>query len=146
MEFLESEMEYTKEYLGQIISSMDFSASGKMFITLVKLPACLFPEYVPDGERIHFKGDVIRQENEKYLMQNQGRLDPNIPLSQQPILKLFRDSGPYPWVREEFCLRGFERYYDDGDPGRTGWYRVISANVDSATPPPNSADWEKLDS
>jgi len=112
---------------------------------LVRAPALIFSEYVPDGKREYNRGEVVREGSSKWLLQNWGKLDPGIPLNQQNLCKLFRDSGRYPWVREEYCLKGFERYYDDGDPGRTGWYVVISERVDSGTPPPNdSQNWQKI--
>ena len=136
--------------IGEAIRLIDFSVSERNMVALVKLPAFLFPEYVPDGQREYQRGEVIRVGNNKYLLQNWGKIDPkNSPRIEngrvEPSLcKLFRDGGRYEWVREEFCLRGFERYYDDGDPGRTGWYRVVSESVDSGTPPPNdSQNWEK---
>jgi len=139
-------LDTSEEYLGDIISTLDFSLSEKMFTVLVKLPATLFPEYVPDPNKRYDKGEVVRtSDTDKYMAQNQTTT--SVHPSENPGFKLFRDSGRYPWVREEFCLRGFERYYDDGDPGRTGWYRVITTSVDSATPPPNDyQNWEKIDS
>jgi len=84
-------------------------------------------------------------------LQNWGRIDVDNPPPTNPLCKLFRDSGRYDpdgtprnWVREEYCLKGFERYYDGGDPQRTDWYAVKSGRVDSATPPPNDAqNWQK---
>jgi len=56
------------------------------------------------------------------------------------------DGTPRKWVPKEYCLNGFPRYCDGGDPQRTGWYIVISDRVDSATPPPNDAqNWKRLD-
>ena len=112
---------------------------------LVRLPYLLFPAYVPDGDRQYNQGEVIRVGAEKYLLQNWGGIDPNTPPPTNPLCKLFRDGGRYPWVREEYCLKGFERYYDDGDPNRTGWYAVTADYVDDATPPPNAPNmWEKV--
>jgi len=106
----------------------------------------LFAEYVPDPDRMYDRGEVIRVENGKYLIQNWGRIDPTQPPPVNPLCKLFRDGGRYDWVREEYCIKGFERYYDDGDPQRTGWYRVITDNAgDNVTPPPGVPQtWEKV--
>jgi len=74
----------------------------------------------------------------KWLLQNWGRLDPDIPLERQSLVKLFRDPRRYEWVREEYCINGFERSYDGV------WYRVRAASVDDATPPPNNPQaWEE---
>lgn len=138
--------------VGEAISLIDFSTSERNMVALVKLPALLFAEYVPDGERVYERGEVIRVGSNKFLIQNFGKIDPNNPPRiesnqvEPSLCKLFRDGGRYDWVREEFCLQGFERYYDDGDANRTGWYRVISARVDSGTPPPNDYQhWEKIE-
>lgn len=107
---------------------------------LVRAGYFLFEKYVPDGNRDYRRGEVIRTENYKWLLQNWGRLDPLIPLIQQPLLKLFRDNKRYEWVREEFCLQGFERSYGDQ------WYRVITPSVDSATAPPfDTANWQLIE-
>ena len=107
---------------------------------LVRLPAMLFQEYAPDGNRQYERGQVVRQGSYKYLLQGDGKLDPGRPLSELSLLKLFRDSNRYEWVREEYCIRGFERSYNDI------WYRVKVDRVDSATPPPNdNQSWEVIE-
>ena len=106
---------------------------------LARAPYMFFPSYVPDALREYNRGEAFRIGHEKYLLQNWGKLDPNIPLSEQSLCKLFRDSGRYPWVREEYCLKGYERLYNGV------WYRVIAERVDDATPPPNNAQaWEAV--
>ena len=120
---------------------------------LVRLPFSMFAEYVPDGNRDYERGEVVRSGCNKWLLQGNGRLDPNKALDAQSLLKLLRDSNshdpdgtPRNWHREEYCLKGFQRYYDDGDPGRTGWYEVISERVDSATNPNNDMqNWRKVE-
>ena len=141
----------TGRQIGEAISLIDFSISKRNMIALVKFPALLFAEYVPDGNREYERGEVIRVGNYKFLLQNWGKIDPNNPPRVEgnqvypSLCKLFRDAGRYDWVREEFCLKGFERHYDDGDANRTGWYRVVSDSVDSGTPPPNdSQNWQKV--
>ena len=107
---------------------------------LVRAPFMFFSVYVPDARREYNRGEVVRIDHEKYLLQNWGKLDPNIPLSEQSLCKLFRDSGRYSWVREEYCLKGYERLYNGV------WYCVIADRVDDATPPPNNTQaWERLE-
>jgi len=124
-------------------SAWDFTQYIDWFFSmeaLVRASFTIFSEYVPDGTREYNRGEVVRDGANKWLLQNWGRLDPNIPLNQNPLLKLFRDGGRYEWVREEYCLKGFERYYD-GD-----WYKVIAERADSAIPPPNDGqNWEKIE-
>jgi len=138
--------------IGEAISHIDFSVSERNSVALVKLPSLLFPEYVPDGNREYNRGEVIRVGSEKYMFTNWGKIDPNNPPRiegtqvQPSLVKLYRDSGRYNWVREEFCLQGFERYYEDtGNPSNTGWYRVISDVADGAAPPPNDNRWSKIE-
>lgn len=141
----------TGKSIGEAFQYIDFF-SGKGPDALVRLPYLIFPEYVPDPQRDYQRGEVIRVGNNKYLLQNWGKIDDNNPPRIEgtqcypPLCKLFRDSGRYDWVREEYCIKGFERYYDDGDPNRTGWYRVITENAgDNNTPPPGVPQtWEKL--
>lgn len=120
---------------------------------LVLLPALLFAEYVPDSNRMYSRGEVIRTGSNKWLLQGDGRIDPNNPPATNSLCKLFRDDGRYDpdgtprnWWREEYCVRDFERYYEDpNQPKNTGWYRVIVDRVDDATPPPNEPQsWEKV--
>ena len=137
--------------IGEALRMIDYSVSERCMTALVKLPALPFEEYVPDGNREYERGEVIRVGNNKFLIQNWGKIDPANPPRvengqvQPQLCKLFRDSGRYEWVKEEFCLLGFERYYDDGDENRTGWYRVVSNVVDSGTPPPNDdRNWVRV--
>jgi len=135
----------TGKSIGEAFAFIDFF-SGKGPEALVRLPYLLFPEYVPDLQRDYQRGEVIRVGSNKYLLQNWGRIDIDRPPEINPLCKLFRDGGRYDWVREEYCIKGFERYYDDGDPERTGWYRVIADNAgDNNTPPPGvPMIWEKV--
>ena len=112
---------------------------------LVRAPFMFFPEYVPDSNREYNRGEVVREGGNKWLFENWGKLDPSIPLEQQPLLKLFRDSRQYDYFPGEYCLKDFPRYFHDPDPQRDGLYVVISERVDSKTPPPNDAqNWQKL--
>ena len=132
--------------IGEALSLIDFSVSQRNHIALVKLPAMLFAEYVPDGNREYQRGEVVRVGHAKYLMQNFGKIDPNNPPPTNNLCKLFRDSAshdadgtPREWVREEFCLQCFQRLYNGA------WYEVTSAMVDSATPPPNDGqNWKAV--
>jgi len=130
--------------VGEALTYIDFYYGME---ALVRLPAMLFGEYVPDGEREYRRGEVVRYDGAKYLLTNWGRIDPSNPPPTNSLCKLFRDAGRYPWVREEYCIMGFERYYEDPDPQRSGWYRVITANAgDNNTPPPNVPQtWERLE-
>ena len=105
---------------------------------LVRMPAMFFQEYVPDGDRFYERGEVVRIGTYKYLLQGDGRIQVDNPPPTNSLCKLFRDSGRYEWVREEYCIKGFERSYNDV------WYRVIVDRVDDATPPSNSNAWEEV--
>ena len=89
-----------------------------------------FKDHLPQIGVDYERGNVVIDGINKYLLQGDGRLD-NRPLSEQSLLKLFRDDGEYEWVREEYCLNGWIRVY----MGKR--YEVISDYVDSATPPSN---------
>jgi len=138
----------TGYWLGQVMKSVkdiDFSVSERNAISLVNMPYIVFDEYVPDGNREYQRGEVIRIDKEKYLLQNWGKIDPSDPPRiednqvRPSLVKLFRDGGLYDWVREEFCLEGFPRRYD----GIV--YRLKSNVCDSATPPPNDPqNWEEV--
>jgi len=130
--------------IGEALRRIDFFYSME---ALVRLPAYLFPEYEPDPERMYNRGEVVRIGNAKYLIQNWGRIDLDKPPPVNPLCKLFRDAGRYDWVREEYCSRGFERYWENPDrPQDTGWYKVIADNAgDNNTPPPGAETvWEKV--
>ena len=134
--------------IGEALSLLDFSVSERNYEALVRLPAMLFAEYVPDPDRMYERGEVIRVGNVKYLLQNWGRIDPNVPPEVNPLCKLFRDSGRYEWVREEWCSQGFERHWENADrPEESGWYRVIAANAgDNNTAPPSVPSvWAKIE-
>jgi len=117
---------------------------------LIYCPAQLIPEYEYVPNKNWLRGKFTRVGNDKFLLTGDGRINES-PVTSS-LCKLFRDENshnpdglPRHWVREEFCIKDTERYYDDGDPGRTGWYKVISERVDSSTPPPNDyQNWEKL--
>ena len=123
--------------IGEALSLIDFSVSERNFTALVKLPALLFTEYAEDPQREYNRGEVIRVGNNKYLLQNWGKIDADRPPPVNPLCKLFRDGGRYEWVREEWCIQGFERYWENAErPQDTGWYRVIAASAgDNNTPP-----------
>ena len=125
--------------IGDGLKYIDFWAA-KNYEALVRLPYIVFAEYVPDGQREYERGEVIRVGCNKYLLQNWGKIDPAIPPPINPLCKLFRDKSAYDpdgtpreWVKEEYCLRDFERLYNGL------WYIVIADRVDSGTPPSNDA-------
>ena len=139
--------------VGEAISFMRFLPATNNFKALVRFPAILFQEYVHNPERMYERGEVIKLPGDnicKFLLTGDGRIQtqPRIENNQvQPsLLKLLRNSSRFPWVREEFCERGFERYWEN--PNRReedGWYKVIVDVVDDATPPPNAPQrWQKL--
>jgi len=133
----------------EAIGYLKFLPSTNNYIALVTFPYLLFEEYVPDGNRMYERGQVVRVDKEKYLLQGDGRIDIDRPPPINSLCKLFRDGGEYDWVREEFCLKGFVRYWENPErPQDTGWYKVIADNAgDNNTPPPGvPTAWEKLDS
>ena len=111
-------------------------------MALAYLPYVYVPEYVHDTQREYMRGEVTRVGVNKFLLQGDGRLNeqPYIEDNQAKpsLVKLFRDAGRYEWVREEYCIKGFERSYN----GK--WYRVTAEIVDDSTPPGNSQAWEEI--
>jgi len=128
--------------LGMALAYVDWYNSME---ALVRMPAPAFMLYVPDPDRMYNRGEVVRIGAEKWLLQNWGRIEVDKPPHINPLCKLFRDAGRYPWFSEEYCLNGFERYWEDPDSNRTGWYRLIADRIDDSTAPPfNPQAWEKL--
>ena len=128
--------------IGESIDCIDWFFSME---ALVRMPWQFYKEYVPDGNREYRRGEVVRTGHEKWLLQNWGKLDENLTpaiVDDRPnmnLLKLFRDSNRYDWVREEYCIYGFERKFNNK------WYRVKVPNVDDSTAPPNNPTaWEEI--
>ena len=111
---------------------------------LARAPSPIFDEYVPDGQREYQRGEVVRIKHEKYLLENWGKIDPAIPPDKNPLCKLFRDGGRYPYVPKEYCLKGYPRYWEDANPEREGWFEVIAEMVDDSTPPPDNVSLAAL--
>jgi len=123
---------------------------------LLRLPAKVFADFVPDPERQYEQGEVIRLDSWKLLCQSAGKIQEPVRIEDNQIrptmLKIFRDINshdsdgtPRHWIREEFCVQDMMRFWQDSDPNREGWYRVKSLRVDSATSPPNDGlNWEKI--
>ena len=145
------------------IGEIRFTPGTQNYNAVVILPYSVFRQYAMDvlrPERIvsnyfYERGEVACVDRCKFLLDGDRRLNPNDPNEIPRIegnevkpgnLKLFRDSGRYNWVRNEYCLKGFERYFEDSNrPDKTGWYTVISARVDSSTPPPDDyQNWQKM--
>lgn len=139
--------------IGEAINLIDFSLSENNFTALAKLPYILFAEYIPDPDKMYYRGEVIRVKDNKYLIQNQGRIENDRPPHINSLCKLFRDSKRYDfdgnvrfWVREEWCLFGYERYYENPDrPQDNGWYRVKTNHAEgNNTQPPGMPNiWER---
>jgi len=118
---------------------------------LVRLPPSNLKRYKPDPTLNRERGEAFRIGEDKWLVQNNGRIELDKPPNINPLCKLFRDKRRYDskgnrrdWVREEYCLRGFERYEENDDPKRAGWYEVIVDNVDDATRPSQAPqNWKR---
>ena len=147
-------MSYEDGYtFGGIFKKHLFSISTNNFTTLVRLPAVFLEQYVQDDSRDYNEyeqGEVTCIGKNKFLIQNFGRIQHDDPprIENGEVLprlcKLFRDKNshdpdgtPREWVREEFCLKGFERMHNDV------WYVVDADSVDDSTPPPNSQYWRE---
>jgi hypothetical protein len=148
-----SEIREKGRQIGEGIALLRFLPATNNYKALNRFPAFLFQEYKPDPERNYERGEVIRMPDDsvsKYLLTGDGRIQstPRIENNQvQPsLLKLFRNAARANWVREEFCERGFERYWENPQrPEENGWYRVIVDVVDDADTPPNAPQrWERL--
>jgi len=141
------------------VKEIDFSTSERNFTALVKFHYSVFDEYVPDGEKMYERGEVTREGSDKYMCQNQTRIDPNSSQNKpsfHPQFKLFRDAArldpdgtPRLWLREEWVILGFERYEDQsmgGRPEDEGWYRcyVPTAGGNNTRPSALPNIWEKL--
>ena len=134
--------------LGRIISGVRkfrFLPATNNYESLVDLPAYLFEEYTgADPERMYERGEVLKMPLDnvsKYLLTGDGRIPADRPPFENSLCRLFRDASPGMWIREEYCSKGFVRYYDGA------WYMVIANNAgDNNTPPPGLPQtWEKLE-
>jgi len=144
------------EKLNAFFRAHRFLPTTSNFEQLLNLPAKTFQPYVEDSNRQYEQGEVFAFNDWVILCQQSGRIQEPIRIEDNQLrptmLKLFRgiesldaDGTARNWVREEFCIKGMQRYWQDTDPSRTGWYEVISARVDSSTPPPSdSMNWGKL--
>jgi len=135
--------------IGEGISFIKFLPATNNYEALVRLPAILFQEYEPNPERMYERGEVLKMPGDnvsKYLLTGDGRIQNDRPPPENSLCRLFRNRERCEWAREEYCSNGFERYYDDGDPKRTGWYKVIASNAgDNNTSPPGLPNiWKKI--
>jgi len=145
--------------LGGVISAVkdiDFSISKNNFKALIKISPYCFENFKPDPEKRYSKGEVTRVDRRgekfiagdeeidsgdcKYLAQqeNLSILIGETPTT-HPGFKLFRNiGGRHRWEREEWCLRGAERYHYNPERAEdTGWYTCIQEDAgDNVTPPP----------
>jgi len=115
------------------VKEIDFSVSERNAMALFLLHFSYFEEFQEGDDKDYPRGTVFRQGTSKWLMTYDGRFD----ISR---CRLFRDAGRYPWVREEFVIKGCEREYEGV------WYRVkVDVVGAGATPPPNSNEWERIE-
>jgi len=140
-----------EEALTSVFSGMEF-ISENMRISLVSLSYRFFPEweFIPDHD--YNRGQVVRMGWNKFLFPDGGRINPGETPATSNRCKLFRDSSGFDpdgakrhWIREEFCLLGFPRWWErnPGRPEQYGWYRANQRIVDGATEPPNDThNWE----
>jgi len=118
------------------ISKLRFLPGGDDYDALIDFPYQYFMAYEPSDDMI-LRGKVRRVGREKWCAQSDLRL--TNPPSVDVGWKLFRDSGEYDYMREEYCLKGFPRRYN----GKL--YVVIADRVDDATPPPNNPQsWQEM--
>ena len=127
-------------------------------IALAMAPFTMFLEFDGDGNADRLRGRLVIRDHRihipefcraKWLMQQDGRIDPDIPFDQNPRLKLFRDGdNEYPYFREEFTLSGWIRtFVSQHNPSQTGRYQVSDRveYVDSSQEPPaNPHAWDFL--
>jgi len=141
--------------LPSIVSKLRFLTENDR-ITLTQFPYDCFPEFVWIQDRDYDRGEVIRFNNYKYLLLDGGRIDEGQTPATSNRCLLHRDIASYDidgtirkWVREEFCLQDFWRWWDadSNKPQQHGWYRVKVRLVNDATDPPNATDrWEFMGS
>ena len=112
---------------------------------LALAPYTLFTEYDGDGNADRERGMLVIRDirpewiGAKWLLQQDGRIDPAIPFDENPRLKLFRDEKLHEWFKEEYCVMGYQRSYGGNV------YRVKVPVVDDNTVPPNSQSWELVE-
>ena len=134
--------------LGPAMRKLRLTPSTPNYEFLFICPAKFTPKYKERSDNWAV-GEFFRANDDcKLLVTSVGRINGD-PMNSN-ICKLFRDEGRYDsdgtrriWIREEFCLRGTERWHEDSNTERTGWYIVDVDRVDDSTPPPNSQSWRK---
>ena len=120
-------------------------------VSLVTLPYIYFPEFVFIQNHDYERGEVVRIGSNKYLFPDGGRIDHGQTPATSNRCLLHRDRSSYEpdgarrqWVREEFCLQGWLRYWTNASrPQENGWYRVRVRRVMDSTNPAGASDrWE----
>jgi hypothetical protein len=118
--------------------------SERSFRGCLRVPATLYPEYVPDPNRNYLRGTVLKMPDDnvsKYVFTGDGRIPNDRPPGhpEQRQLRLVRNrTGRFRHVREEFCEQGMWRWWD-ADPNRQeqhGWYELIVPIFDGNQDPP----------
>jgi len=136
--------------LASLINMTDFTLSEATRRQLLGFHYTFFAEWDGNTQAQHPRGSVVRTEEIKWLLNNNGSIDPN-PL-EAGITTPFRSVGEHDeagaerqWMEKEFCVTGMVRWHlgkryrvkARGDGG--------SLASDSSTPPPNDTNvWEEI--
>lgn len=123
------------------INGINYTASPAQILTL---PAGAVDEWTPG--RKYTAGQLTNWNGIKYLIippivTAQAHQPPDMPDGAMlSVYKPFRDSGRYPWLYGEYCLKGYERQHN----GK--WYKVIQtdAGANIYTPDQVPAVWEEM--
>ncbi|MCL2434270.1 MAG: hypothetical protein FWD16_07140 [Clostridia bacterium] len=136
--------------LSSLINMTDFSLSESTRRQLLGFHYAFFKEWDGNTQTQHQRGTVTRTGEIKWLLNNNGNIDPN-PLEAgattpfRSISEYDEDGTERQWMEKEFCITGMIRWHlgsryrvkARGDGG--------SLATDSATPPPNDTNtWEKV--
>ena len=138
------------EELNTIINMADYTLSEDTRRQLLGFSYTRFPEWDGNTSTQRVKGKVVVTEEIKWLINNNGVIDPNPLLS--GLTTPFRSTNEFDedgtkryWMEKEFCITGMHLWFSNekryvvkprGDGG--------SLATDSATPPPNNTnEWEE---
>jgi len=110
----------------------------------LRVPATLYPEYVPDPNRQYTRGTVLKMPGDnvsKYVATADNIRIPNDRPPGHPDnrdWRLVRNlTGKYRHVKEEFCEKGAWRWWDEDSnrPQDHGWYELIALVFDGNQAP-----------